>query len=364
MNNLSVTLYSKYDQLGASSRLRMYQFLPLLEELGVSVRKKPLFGNGYLRNIYINGGRLNKARAFGYYPRRVFDALCGRSSDITWIEGELLPYLLESLLTRSLRPYVVEYDDALFHRYDRSANRMVREVLGSKIDQIMANAACVIAGNNYLAAHAIRAGAARVEVVPTVVDPSRYIVADDRFGKSLTIGWIGSPATEKYLNVVAGVLADACKRHSARLLLIGPRQSVRHLFPGVDVEICQWVEEEEASMVAKMDVGIMPLVDTEWERGKCGYKLIQYMASGVPFIASPVGVNDEIAKHGGGLLADSQEEWREAIDRLLDDAPLRSEMGKDGRKSVTDWYSVDVQAPRLAAIFRDVARNRDKPCAA
>jgi hypothetical protein len=125
------------------------------------------------------------------------------------------------------------------------------------------------------------------------------------------------------------------------------------------LEILPWAEDTEVTLIQSMDIGVMPLPDTPWTRGKCGYKLIQYMACGLPVVASPVGVNRDIVEHGvNGFLAESDDEWRAAVDALLNDADLRRRMGAAGRKKVEEQYSLQVWGPRVAQMLRSVAEGQ------
>ena len=229
----------------------------------------------------------------------------------------------------------------------------MRRLLGRKIDRIMRGAACVIAGNRYLAARARQAGAARIEIIPTVVDEQRYTAANTTDDQPPVIGWIGSPATEHYMLDMRPALEQVCAGNHARLLLVGARPETANLFDGTTPEVVAWSEATEAAMIARMDIGIMPLLDSPWERGKCGYKIIQYMACGLPVVASPVGVNVNIVHHGeNGLLATDEAAWRDALERLIASPALRERMGAAGRARVEAEYSLGAQVPRLADILR------------
>jgi glycosyltransferase involved in cell wall biosynthesis len=361
MKRLRVLLFSRYSRLGPSSRLRSLQYLPLLRDQGIDVRVHVLFPDAYLEALYGNRPGNKRYLAWRYCCQRVMQLLRRDEHDLAWIEGELFPYLpywLESMLARSAKPYVVDYDDALFHKYDLSRNPLVRRMLGRKIDQVMRNASCVIAGNRYLATRASRAGAARIEVIPTVVDEKRYAVVDHADGGRPVIGWIGSPATEEYLLDSRDVLEQVCASHGAHLLLVGPRTEIADRFDGVVPEVVAWSEDSEATTIARMDIGIMPLRDGPWERGKCGYKIIQYMACGLPVVASAVGANVDIVRHGeDGFLATGAAAWRDGLERLILSRPLRTRMGLAGRARVEDEYSVAVQASRLADVLYSVVRH-------
>lgn len=356
MKRIKVLLFSRYSRRGPSSRLRSLQYLPLLEEQGIDVQVQALFPDAYLDALYHGKGRAARYKGLLYGGRRMMQLLREEAFDLTWIEGELFPYLpswIEAALLRSRRPYVVDYDDALFHRYDLSSNALVRRLLGHKIDEVMRGAYCVVAGNGYLADRAASAGAKRIEIIPTVVDDDRYDVARHDGNRQPVIGWIGSPATEDYVLEYGELLEKVCVANDARLLLVGAKDDAAERFTKIKPEVMAWSEDTEAEAIARMDIGIMPLRDSPWERGKCGYKIVQYMACGLPVVASSVGANIDIVDHGeNGFLASDETEWRDGLQRLIEDPRLRDRMGRAGRQRVEDHYSIRQQAPRLAAVLR------------
>ena len=356
---LRVLALTRYARQGASSRLRTFQFLPFLETEGFSFDVKPLFGGDYLETLYGQGER-SGAQVGRAYLRRMRTLCSLRRYDLLWIEKELFPYLpawAEKAVGALGVPYVVDYDDAIFHRYDLSNQPLVRHLLGRKIDAVMRGASMVFAGNPYLAERAGTAGARRVELLPTVVDLNRYSRPDRLAvrpeGSNLTIGWIGSPTTAKYLQGIAGALRDLQKRHNVRVLLIGAGDVALN---GVATEVRPWSEEREIADLHDMDIGVMPLVDTPWERGKCGYKLIQYMACGTPVVASPVGVNIDIVTPGlNGYLAETEADWVETLEALILDGGRRGEMGRAGRQLVEKGYSLQAVVPRLSQLLHAAA---------
>jgi glycosyltransferase involved in cell wall biosynthesis len=352
---MKVLLLSKYSRMGASSRLRSLQYLPALRQEGLHVRVCSLFDDHYLTILYQSGKKPHLHLMYLYLRRLLFLFTCGRY-DIIWIEKEVFPYMpafAERILQLLGKPYVVDYDDAVFHNYDLSGNSAIRALLGKKIDVVMRGAACVVAGNSYLADRAGHAGASRVEIIPTVVDHVRYRGPSERKGQQLVIGWIGSPSTQMYVVGIREVLKKVCDLTGARVMLVGATLGVKEHLAGIPVDIIPWSEDSEANLIRQMDVGIMPLKDGPWEQGKCGYKLIQYMASGVPVVASPVGVNVEIVSTSNcGQLAGSEQEWSQALIKLLTSTIIRQDCGESGRRAVAQWYSLQVQAPVLAKILR------------
>ena len=350
-------LLSRYNRLGASSRVRTYQYLKYLEDHGVQVTIAPLVGDDYVENLY--AGRRKKWGAITRaYLERMKNVFRSSRFDLLWVERELFPWLpafgIRFLVHRSI-PYVVDYDDAVFHRYEACPNFLLRTLLRSKIDYAMRHAKLIIAGNSYLADRALRAGAEKVEILPSVVDLERYFVVPPRPRERFTIGWIGSPATKQYLHLVAPALADLCKDDRTRVVLVGAG-SIE--LPGVPVEILPWSEETEVASIQDFDVGIMPLPDDAWTRGKCGYKLIQYMACGRPVVASPVGVNSQIVEENlNGFIVRTTEEWVRALTSLRNNPSLREKMGEAGRKKVEDHYCLQVTAPRLLSLLEEAANS-------
>jgi glycosyltransferase involved in cell wall biosynthesis len=355
-SGMTVLVLSRYGPLGASSRLRSMQFLPYLSEAGIECTVQPLFNDTLLASKY-QRGKYSLVPLIGAYSRRVVQMVKRHRFDLLWIEKEALPWLpawVERTLLGGV-PYVLDFDDALFHRYDLHSLLLVQHLLGQRLDAMMAGARLVVGGNDYLAQRARSAGAPWVEVLPTVIDLDRYAHQPTFNPESEVprIVWIGTPTTVHYLKLIHKALLCLRKRCMFKLRLIGARLEL----PGIDVEYVDWSEATEVSSIDFCQVGVMPLPDLPWERGKCGYKLVQYMACGLPVVASPVGVNPVIVRSGvNGYLADSDEEWTASLETLLRNASLRQLMGSEGRQRVEKEYSVQQVAPRLAQLLRLAAR--------
>ena len=355
---MRVLALTRYGRRGASSRLRFGQLLPGLAARGIEITLAPLLDDAFLERRY--AGRGARPLAVGAaYARRAGRLLGGRAWDVVWLEKEAFPWLpgpIERLLARYRAPYVVDLDDAWFHRYDRHAARSVRGLLSGKLDGIMRHASVVAAGNAYIAERARHAGARRVEIVPTVVDLARYPVATARAPAApFTIGWIGTPLTASYLGAIEAPLRTVAASGPSRFVAVGAGPLE---LSGIDWTAPAWSEESEAAEIATFDCGVMPLPDSEWERGKCGYKLLQYMACGKPVVASPVGVNRGIVVDGeNGFLADDGAAWTRALSRLRDEPSLRAAMGTAGRRRVEADYTLDVVLPRVEELLRFAART-------
>lgn len=349
----------RYGRLGASSRLRTLQYLPALRDAGLQVDLAPLLEDSYVTGLY--SGSISTLGVTRAYLRHLQCLIFRRHYDVLWVEKELFPWLpaaIELALIPSRTALVVDYDDAVFHRYDEHRSGTVRKALGHKIDAVMRRANLVTAGNDYLAQRALDAGCKRVEWLPTVIDLKRYPAqtATVRKAGPVVVGWIGSPSTAPYLQMVVPALVELARTHDIRCVAIGARPDQ---LTGTPFEAWEWTEATEVSLLQQLDIGIMPLPDAPWERGKCGYKLIQYMACSVPVVASLVGVNRDIVRVGeNGFLATTMGEWMDALATLVTDPELRARLGAAGRRQVEDIYCLQAQAPRLVAMLESAAAGR------
>jgi glycosyltransferase involved in cell wall biosynthesis len=353
---VNALMLTRYGRLGASSRMRFAQYLPWLEAAGWRISAAPLFSDGYVRGLQENTrSPLELLRA---YTGRARALLGSHRFDLLWIEKETLPWLpawLEQALLSNAVPYVLDYDDAVFHSYDQHRSPWVRCLLAGKHPALMRGAALVVAGNPYLADFAQAAGARRVEVVPTVVDMARYPVPASSAlmpGERPTVGWIGQRTTARFLTPLVPVFQALGAEGRARFTAVGIDAAAL----GLPMASVPWAEDTEVASISGFDVGIMPLVDEPFERGKCGYKLIQYMACGLPVVASPVGVNSQIVEHGvNGFLAETTQQWAQALRTLAADPALRARMGQAGRRRIEREYCLQVTGPLLAALLKAAA---------
>ena len=350
---IKVLALTRYGPLGSSSRLRMLQYIPALEAAGFSVKTHMMFNDATLSARYTNSGygALTLAACFA---QRLAQLWRSNTFDLIWIEKEALPWCplwLEKLLLSKV-PYVLDFDDAVFHHYDQHRLSIVRSFFGKRIDHLMAGASLVICGNEYLADRARQAGAPCVQRLPTVIDLDRYPLTHLVDHGVTRIVWIGSPSTVKYLDQIRRPLAELARTTEFVFRIIGGQAEL----DGVRTECLPWTQDSEVIALMESDIGVMPLSDTDWERGKCGYKLIQYMACGLPVIASPVGMNSAIVKQpDNGLLAARESDWAAYLKLLVDDRQRRLLMGQRGRALVEQQYCLQVTAPRMTEMLRDAA---------
>ena len=349
---MKVLALPRYERMGASSRVRFHQYLPAVRAVGLQIQVAPLFSDSYVHNL--QRGHRAMGDVAGAYLRRARVLRQMTNVDLLWIEKDALPWLparLEVALLSDSIPYVLDYDDAVFHSYDQHRKQWIRRLLAGKHPELMRGAALVVAGNEYLANFARAAGARRVELVPTVIDLERYPapVAGRTATDSIpTVGWIGQRATASLIRPLAPLFQMLTESGWARFKAVGIDAAAL----GLPMDSLPWSEASEVTAVSGFDIGIMPLVDEPFERGKCGYKLIQYMACGLPVVASPVGVNCQIVEHGvNGFLAESPSQWQEALQTLLADPELRQRMGQAGRQKIEQQYCLQVTGPKLAAML-------------
>ena len=342
---IKVLFFTRYSRLGASSRVRLYQFEQLLKSENVFVTYKPLFDDDYVKK-YNSGKKLFPLK---YYFKRFLDLFNVCKYDKIVIEKELFPYfppIFEFLIKN--KNYIIDIDDAIFHNYDLNSNRIIRFLLGKKIDMVFRYSNVVIAGNKYLYNRAISSGAKCVKIIPTVIPIEKYNLSKNK-NNEIVIGWIGSPSTIKYLKSVSNVLEELVEKYNVKLHIIG---AIENIGFKKNIEYFGWSELTEIDLISNIDIGIMPLDDTPCAKGKCAYKLIQYMGCGIPSVASPVGMNNLVIKHEkNGYLARNNYEWYKYLERLINNENLRKLMGENARSIVKQKFSTNAVYEKFKKII-------------
>ena len=346
---------------GASSRYRVYQMIPELRRLGVELEPRPFLDDAGLARYHRPGG----------IPRKVVDLLRGmrrrlaafeeaRGYPVVLVHREAWPLIgfdVERALARRGVRWVFDFDDAVFLSNVSDANRSFARLKPfGQPARLTRGAATVAAGNAWLAewARAQRTGrpADEVQVVPTAVDAGVWRPRAREPGPP-RLGWIGSPHTVEHLRLIGPALERLSRRHAGlEVHVVGAPFE----WPGVAVHQHPWSVNTEAELMARCDIGLSPLADTDWSRGKCGLKLLLYMALGLPAVASAVGVHREMIRHGeNGMLARSEVDFENALEALIDDPGLRGRLGVAARETVLSFYSVEAVAPRLKLLLQRAA---------
>jgi glycosyltransferase involved in cell wall biosynthesis len=355
---MRVLALTKYGTQAASTRQRFTQYEPSLAAAGISVVHAPLLGNDHLRRL-VGGKRASVLSLSSAYAHRVMWLLGAGRYDLLWVHCELFPYLpalMERLATIWGKPVLFDYDDAIFHMYDFEDRTLLRRLLGGKLEPLLRRACACCCGNAYLRDYAAHFCPNSL-ILPTVVNTDVYRPVPKKDGGPPVVGWIGSPSTWAYARPLIPLLRDFARSEKARVKIVGAGAAAEaDRFPGL--ELVEWSEQSEVAEVQSMDIGIMPLTDDRWARGKSGYKIVQYMACGLPVVASPVGVNSEMVTEGlNGFLAASDSQWRDALERLAGNAELRQRLGKAGRDRAIAVFSLQAQAPRLVKVMLDCVRK-------
>ena len=344
-------------------RFRIEQWEPMLRQRGVEVTYAPFESDELHQMLYLPGRMGRKlrltARAFA---RRISLVNSATQYDACYIfrEAALLgPPIVEYLLRRRGVPIVFDFDDAIFVSYRSPANGYLSYLkFAGKTKTICRLSSHVMVGNPYLAEYAKQFNSC-VTIIPTTIDTRKYPVRRVHTQSEVPlIAWTGSYSTVQHLDTLRRALQKLAQRERFRLRVIGTPE---YRLEGVEVEALPWHSETEVDDLAQADIGIMPLPDDAWSKGKCGLKALQFMALGIPTVCSPVGVNTVILQDGqNGFIADTPEEWVEKLGLLLRSPELRKRLSDAGRETVETRYSASVHAPRVYDIFASIVRGAER----
>lgn len=331
------------DKSVASSRVRVYSYLPYLYKEGRKVfimhytpswqckkilsMKKQSFIAKIISKLYTMSIVL-----FLFILAPFFDAI--------YIQKVMLSKFTIMVLKVLNGNIIFDFDDAIFIYKD--------------ITHLLKNSVCVIVSNKYLKEFASRYNRRVYELISPVKVDSHYFQKNDNL---ITLGWLGSPETSKYLYQLIPVFKSLKEKfENLNIEFMGTDKN--KYFESSDIKITEWSIEGEKKYLERINIGIMPLIDDEWSRSKCGYKLLQYMAMGIPCVASPVGINKEIIEDGlNGFLANTPDEWLDKLSLLIRDILLCQKLGKEGRRLAEELYSYKVNAPRLIEILQNINSN-------
>jgi glycosyltransferase involved in cell wall biosynthesis len=344
--------------LAPGQRYRIEQWAPHLRDDGVDIDFASFADRRLAEMLYEPGRYLSKAwHMWRAYLRRLRTCWSAARYDVVYLHREAAligPALLERVVSARNPRLVYDFDDAIWLPYVSPRNRYLSYLKAPrKTSSICRLASEITVGNDVLAAYARRYNPA-VTVVPSTVSCREYLPRPGltRPGPT-TIGWTGSHSSAQYLRVVEGALKKLARERSLRLLVIGVDD---YRLEGVDVECRPWKAETEVADLWDMAIGIMPLSDDPWARGKCAMKAIQYMGVALPAVVSPIGANADVVEDGvTGFHAVGEAGWICALRHLIDSEELRCRMGTLGRARVKSAYSAEVHAPRVARLLAGTA---------
>lgn len=361
---MKVLFLPRYPIEGASSRYRVYQYLPYLNSAGIDYDVEPFMSSSMYQLMMQPGNNVKKTIAILKATlQRIVVARKAKEYDLVYLQRECLPFgppWLERFINRLGIKTIFDYDDALFifkgSTYNKLADRFKRP---DKYLEIFKLADCVLAGNDWLRDQAGRycADSRTFEVAENL---GRYTQIPQKIeARSVTIGWLGSPSTEKYLYLIEPALRAVCKKYpDTKIKVIGGGAFKPD---GLQVEQVSWSLETEVAHLHTFDIGIMPLPLEEWSKGKSGGKARTYMAIGLPAVCTRIGYNCELIRDGEtGFLAETIEDWTVILTRLIEHAELRQQIGTAARQEVTDRFSLEHLGPKFVGILQEVATRGGK----
>lgn len=358
---MKLVYFTRHEWLGASTRYRSLQYFDLFEAAGFKISNYPFFTDQYLRDRATDGKPV--VRIAKSYLRRFVSTLTGLGdADAIIVEKEMFPFLpaITDCLARRLSvPLIYDYDDAIWHAYERRNFGPFGTIFRNKIPRVIRRADHIVAGSHYIEDQLRTWGARRVTRIPTTLSTSRYAGQGLATEKTAEIVWIGSMSTGQYLLPLFPVLERIAVETGARVRVIGFSPSlIKGSVPNW-LQIEPWSHETELDLMASGRIGIMPIPDDPYERGKCGFKLVQYMGLGLPTVASPVGENRYIVRHGEtGFLAETTRDWYLQLLKLIAEPDTAAQMGRAGRSVFLREYSTEAASHQWIDLLKSEIQKR------
>lgn len=363
-----VLAISTYPTDAAATRFRITQFKSFLLDRGVEVELHSFLTSEQFRMLYSSGSIVSKVASLtSSLLKRLILAVETRRFDIILIQREAMffgPAFFEWLYSRmGDLPMVLDLDDATYVAYESPTYGKLGSLLKffGKTDRLIDRADLVICGNRFIAEYVENRGA-RAIIIPTLVDTKIFEPAKNENDVPV-IGWIGTHSTFPFLQSLFPILTDLAKRHKFQVKIVGSGRDDVDL-PGVNFKNLKWDLEREIADFQSFDIGLYPMdgldkLDPAWLAGKSGFKAIQYLAVGIPFVMTPIGVGAEIGEDGKTHFnANTPKDWYNSLDALLSDVSLRKSMGEKGREYSIANYSLDRYADILADNLFAVAKQR------
>jgi hypothetical protein len=353
----SIIYFTKYSEKGPSSRYRSYQYQYLIEK-EFEVKYYPLFDDEYLNNLFCNK-KTNFFKLFKYYTSRIINVFKFLGTDkIVFIEYELLPYfppILEYFLFKTNVKVVIDYDDAVFHNYDLHSNSIIRYLFKNKIPKIAKFANIIITGSPYLTKYFSNYNINIVEI-PTSIsyhyyNNNRQQIHEDK----VVIGWLGSNTTTWNLLEIKDVIDKIVNENSNVIFrFCGFNNKYSSFFKSKNIEFTEWSSLNEIVFLNSISIGIMPLGETLFNKGKCGFKLIQYMAMGKPTISSPLEANIKINRNNGNLFASTKSDWYLSLKYMISNMDHFNKIGVSNTEIIKKYYSIEENSKILINIFKKI----------
>lgn len=344
-------------------RFRFEQYLDFLAENGYECDFSPIISEDDDKILYLNGKLLGKASiALKARNTRSQDVKNANQYDIIFIYREALltrSVRFERLFAKSKAKIIFDFDDAIWLPNVSSGNRYLKFLKDpSKTSLILQFADMVFAGNSYLAAYA-KKYCDSVKVIPTTIDTDYHKRSKKKSDDSkICIGWTGTQTTLKYLDQLKGVFKSLTKQYGDRIYFKIICDRIWKC-EGIELKNDSWQKEREIEQLEEIDIGLMPLTDDDWSKGKCGFKALQYMALETATVLSPVGVNKEIVEDGvNGFFANSESDWLRTLSLLIENSTLRNKLGREGRKTIEERFSVKAYRQVYLDCFNELLNKK------
>jgi glycosyltransferase involved in cell wall biosynthesis len=356
-SKVRILFWVPYPKEGQSNRFRVEQYLPYLNAEGIGYSLRPFISSEFYRVLYRPGGFPRKFYFFmKSFLRRIIDLLSIFKYDLVFVHREAFPFgppIFEILAFKCFKkPLVYDFDDAIFLGERSESNRAISFLKNpGKVARIITLSQQVIVGNNYLNEYAEQFNK-NITVIPTPIDTEKYKPFNSPHEKNgVVVGWIGSHSTAGYLLELKDVFQQLKKDNSDLVIRLIGAEKYEKLLPGTECRA--WTLEDEIEELGSFDIGLMPMPDNPWTKGKCAFKLLLYMSMGTPAVCSPVEMNKEVIRDGeNGFLASSAEEWFYRIQTLIKDQDLRKRIGLQGRKIVEEKYALSLWAPAFIEVLK------------
>lgn len=364
---MNVLFLTKYPVEGASSRYRVYQYIEHLEKSGVTCVVSSFMNYDMYLATFLKGNKLRKVRlTIIAIVKRLLILLEFKKYDVIYMQREMFPFssaLIETVLKKQGVKLVFDYDDALFIRKVNNYNKISNLFRsGNKLIKTFKTVDCVLAGNDYLAEYANKycSKSLTFEVAEDTIrikgKPSESFLDN----KKIVIGWLGSKTTAKYLNLISKPLKTILERYPhVELEVMGADDDF--LISGLEFKATPWSLDNELNALKRFDIGLMPLPEEEWSKGKSGGKARTYMAAGIVPVVTAIGYNCQLIKHGDtGYVVKEQDEWIDALSVLICDREKRKVMSTSARKYVIENFNVETKAKEMKSIFEQLIYEGEK----
>lgn len=338
-----------------SQRFRFEQYIPLLEQNGYQIHFAPFLDKKTWSKLYKEGSFLKKITGIiRSFVRRLITILTIHKYDFVFIHREashIGPPIFEFIIAKIFRKkYIYDFDDAIWlANYSESNAKVHRLKAYWKVKYCIKWAGQITVGNTYLSDYAKKIND-NVTIIPTTIDTLHYHNINTDYDQQIVIGWTGTHSTMRFLDFLVPIIKKLEVRYDFEFRVISNKE------PDYDLRslnFMQWKRETEISDLNQISIGVMPLEHDIWSEGKCGFKCLQYMSLGIPAVVSPVGVNNVIVNHNvNGLLVESEQQWEDALEKLIQDKSERVRIGAAGKDTVAREYSVLAYSQEYLNLFK------------